>query len=331
MSIQVKCPNADCGRTLSVSEELSGKKGRCPSCGTAFIIPGPAHGEPYPGRSPTSSQRSYRDFAPGDEAGRQAAPEAEVVGDSARGDDLDISRPSADRRKSLGRGMSASVMTNVAFAAGISALVVLSLVPLTNWIFIIESGSRTGRGDRQTPDIPRGPAVFDFVALPFSGGTNFAEVGTAFLIFSTVTAVLALLAFALSSALPAETADPLVTAGSSAALAWGTTAFFWLLAFVWKAFTLWSKIADRRAPGSLEPKITILPGVGLFLGLLAALLIIAAFTYLIISRRKLNWLFTAAGLGFVLGIFLLILNVKPWHISGNDVRAVPDPKLGLPF
>jgi hypothetical protein len=230
-----------------------------------------------------------------------------------------VSLPGPERRRPTRPARSSPVITNAAFVTGIGALVLLSLIPQMNWVFVIESGSRPNRPDNASTDLPRGPIVFDLFGR-FAGGGSFYDVGTAFLAFSVVTAVLALVVLALSSSLPAETSDSLVTAGSGAALTWGVTAFFWILAFVWKAFTLWSKVSDRRYTGSSEPKVTVLPGIGLILGLLAALVVMAAFSYLLISRKRLPWLFTAIGLGFVLGFLLLLLNVKPWTIPGLDWR-----------
>jgi hypothetical protein len=42
MSIQVKCPQTDCGQLLRVKDELGGKTVRCPSCKTALKLPAPA-------------------------------------------------------------------------------------------------------------------------------------------------------------------------------------------------------------------------------------------------------------------------------------------------
>lgn len=39
MQIQVKCPNAQCGRMLAVKGDLAGTKGKCPACGSDVEIP----------------------------------------------------------------------------------------------------------------------------------------------------------------------------------------------------------------------------------------------------------------------------------------------------
>jgi hypothetical protein len=62
--------------------------------------------------------------------------------------------------------------------------------------------------------------------------------------------------------------------------------------------------------------VVVLPGVGLGVGLLAAVLVAVAFGFLVITRRKYIWLLTAAGLGFLSGVLMLVLNVKPWLAPG---------------
>jgi hypothetical protein len=39
MPITAKCPNAACGKTLRVKDELAGKKVKCPGCGTIIALP----------------------------------------------------------------------------------------------------------------------------------------------------------------------------------------------------------------------------------------------------------------------------------------------------
>ena len=48
MSLSVRCPNPACGRTGNVPATLVNRPGRCPQCGTRFVLttapPGPAEG-----------------------------------------------------------------------------------------------------------------------------------------------------------------------------------------------------------------------------------------------------------------------------------------------
>src|SRR5438445_9149922 len=38
MAVNVRCPNAECGRVTAVPETYLGKKGRCPACKTSFVL-----------------------------------------------------------------------------------------------------------------------------------------------------------------------------------------------------------------------------------------------------------------------------------------------------
>src|SRR5579871_5063403 len=40
MAVNVRCPNAACGRVIAVPESYLGKKGRCPGCKSSFILAG---------------------------------------------------------------------------------------------------------------------------------------------------------------------------------------------------------------------------------------------------------------------------------------------------
>lgn len=60
MQIKIKCPNNDCGKTLVVDTEMAGKKGKCSTCDSVFLIPGaPSSSKQQPGGStvnlPTSN------------------------------------------------------------------------------------------------------------------------------------------------------------------------------------------------------------------------------------------------------------------------------------
>jgi WD40 repeat protein len=66
MAARITCPNAECGATLELPEGASGRRARCRSCGTRFVLPGPGATEPGPDGSPTgvggSADRTATDF-----------------------------------------------------------------------------------------------------------------------------------------------------------------------------------------------------------------------------------------------------------------------------
>jgi hypothetical protein len=59
--------------------------------------------------------------------------------------------------------------------------------------------------------------------------------------------------------------------------------------------------------------VSIYPGPGLGLGLLAAIAVVLIFAILVLSRKRILWVLSAGAIGFFLGLFILVLNVKPWQ------------------
>ena len=54
--IKVKCPNAACGKVLTVKDEYAGKKGKCPDCGKELLIPKAGTSPPAAGSSPPKKE-----------------------------------------------------------------------------------------------------------------------------------------------------------------------------------------------------------------------------------------------------------------------------------
>jgi hypothetical protein len=179
--------------------------------------------------------------------------------------------------------------TTTGLAIGICALVLMSFSTSLGWVYV--------SSERRDPFI-RISHTEQFAALIS------LSVGSHLLLYSAATAILALLALILAPVLDREASDTVVAGVASFGVAWGVTGGMWLMAFLWKVFTQWN-----NAPAG----ITILPSFGLLLGLFSALTVTILFSYLVVSRRKLPWLYTAAGMGFLLGSLLLIFNAKPWN------------------
>jgi hypothetical protein len=161
--------------------------------------------------------------------------------------------------------------------------------------------------------MPRGPNIFDTLSLVMGGVEShsapyFFQVGTVFLIASVLVACLNLVALALAPSLNEKASDSLVAAGGSAALAWGLTAMIWLMAFIWKAYTL----TEQRP----TLKLRVYPGIGIGVGLVATVIILGVFSSVVLSRRRIAAWLTACSMGAVLGALMLILNVKPWTTPG---------------
>jgi hypothetical protein len=333
MSIQFQCLNTSCGQVLTVKDEFAGKKGRCPSCGAAVDIPlhslagqaaagerGAADAEPVLEEAeaiPIDRPRRYR---PPDEEELVAA-EGDVS-ESGRG-----RRPSrhVDSERFRRRGLAGAG----AAVAGVFTLILLALIPQMSWVFVFDSESRSSRFDNGPRGVLREEsrktsredaqrtAMLDMMVKSPSGSVFSTGVGSPFLVFSVLVALLALLTVALAPALPADATDSLITTTGSTAVAWGVTAFFWIVGYSWRVFNVWSEISERGGDRPIlgtpiSSNTTVLPGIGLVLGMLATVLIVILFSYLLASRRRVGWILGAGALGFLLGSLLIVFSVKPW-------------------
>jgi hypothetical protein len=104
---------------------------------------------------------------------------------------------------------------------------------------------------------------------------------------------------------PRLSAD-LFTGGITAAAGWGTATALWMLSAIIKTFVT---AAKTKAPS--EMKMTILPGLGLVFGLLAAIAVAGLFTLIVLRRRKQLWILIGHGSGAVIGL-ILFLCILPW-------------------
>ncbi|GIW81826.1 MAG: hypothetical protein KatS3mg105_3633 [Gemmatales bacterium] len=70
MPIRVKCTNRECGKVLTVKDELAGKRGKCPACGKILSIPAPVEEDPGfgpPEPVPDDNPFNFEDFSPASE------------------------------------------------------------------------------------------------------------------------------------------------------------------------------------------------------------------------------------------------------------------------
>ena len=218
------------------------------------------------------------------------------------------------RRRGPARRMDTE--TAVTLGIGIFLMVFLALTPLLNWVHM--SGSFGGLsmsaalGDASLFRIWEGQLIFGF---------------------SLASAVFVGVALAMFFVLDPEASDSLSSACGCVAACWGTAVVLWMLGFVWKIFAISFAIHSRikevqEKAQQLNPQlknnplfnqtlekveISIYPGVGLWLCLLAAIGVVAAFSRLVVSRQRNEWLLVACGAGALIGILLVVFNVKPWE------------------
>jgi hypothetical protein len=135
--------------------------------------------------------------------------------------------------------------------------------------------------------------------------------------YSLAVAVLALVALMLTQTALRDWTDGAIAASGSFAVGWGVMAGIWQLGIAWKVFALATLVRDQQVFGTNRNADTsIWPGPGLALGLFAALIVVAVFGSLVVSRKRLLWLVTGAAMGGGLGILMLVLHVKPLQDFG---------------
>jgi len=298
MPIKVQCPNAACGQIITVRDEYVGKRGKCPACGAAMMIPTTAAREvPTPRQPPPQDRpRSGILVEVTDTAGLSPLTPVEDLGlpspdvvDAAAEPPEPPPPPSAPAPGLLSGYTMADLATRTALIIGIVALVLLSLVPQARWLYISTS-SRENHFLMQA----------DLTLWATGSG-----VGLTLLVYSALLAFLAVVCLVCLDLLARETSDALIAAIGGLAGGWGVTVLFWMLGFIWKALTTAGKHGSRD--------VTILPGFGLIFGFFAALSAIAVFGYLVISRRRFLWLGAAGILGFFFGMLLLLFSARPWE------------------
>jgi len=307
MAMQVTCPNATCGKILTVQEEFAGKKGKCPACGSELMIPATPRVESGAGRQGATPRGRY---GPNDAA--DALPAAATV---RRVDDEDFA---FDKRR--GRSSSttnkpaAGTMTRLALAVGIGALCLLALSPRMHWIYISKPDKVQTKPDpvfRDVPIvIPDGPDETIWANIYL----NEAMAGFDILYISLAVAALALVALMLAPTQQRDLADGAIAASGSGAVGWGVLVGMWQLGLTWKVISVASHYTEQqRNLNPRPPNVSIYPGPGIGLGLLAATVVVLVFGILVLSRKRVLWALTAGGIGFILGLLILVLHVKPWQ------------------
>jgi hypothetical protein len=287
MAIRVTCSNRNCGKVLVVRNEYAGKKGTCPSCGRELVIPAADSPE---ARAETGAAEGYVRPA-------YTGP-VEPVGEPAarQGGHDNLEASDLPRRPKPISAM--DIVTRLGLGLGIAALLMLSLSPVLNWVSIPKSKTG-GLGNIQA-------------SLLLLSAPAFNQASTPVFYFSAGLVLVVVAALGLSESSQRELADAFVGTSSSAAAGWGLLSFLWLLGLMWKIFTISSKIKGNQEGPS--------PGAGLILGLLSCMTIIAVFGGLALMRKRFISLGMSSAVGLIVGLLVLIINVKPWESLEEATR-----------
>jgi hypothetical protein len=297
MTIQVTCPNPSCAKVLSVQETYAGKKGMCPACGSELMIPAAPRCESGAGRRTPEPRGRV-----GNDESSKALPAASTVrpiDDEFAFDKRHSRDPTATEKPAAG------AMTRFALAIGIAALCLLAFSPRMHWIYMPKDDKF-----RPTRDVnPR----FDEAEAVANEFLKETLSGIDFLYVSLAIAGLALVALACTPTQMRDLANGAIAASGSAAVGWGVLAGIWQIGLVWKVISIsTTRPSPPWNPGLQSSDSTIYPGPGLGIGVIAAFMAVIVFGALASSRGRFLWVFTAAAIGFIIGMLILVVSVKPW-------------------
>jgi hypothetical protein len=298
MTIQVICPNQSCGRSLTVPQAYAGRKGKCPACDAELIIPQEAGVTPAPlVRPPTPPHGGEQD----DHANSEKAVLPPVEPARLETENGALPRPVlAVERNHVPRSLQHdNRAARVGLVSGIVCLVLLSLAPVLNWHHVARGG------EIYLVNVEKAHGSGADIVIP---------------VYSVAVVLLALGALIVCQGPWPQAADAVLPVCGGFGLGWCLTAGVWMVAHIWKVIKVSSDLAKNFSPppgssflgGSGDAEFIVLPGIGLWLGLLAALVGSVAFGYVLLHRKRLDWLIPTVVLGLVVGLLLLV-HVKPWQ------------------
>jgi hypothetical protein len=247
MTIRLRCPNQACGRFLNVKEEYAGKRGKCPGCGTAFLVP---MAFASAGPPEVRSSRPTPLTTP--------APVVEI--DEPEPEEEPMPEPSAEAPAPQGGGLLAALDAKVRFhgfgghartvlGGGMAALILLAVATLLPRATVQAMG-----------------ASHSSLLVNFTSGV--------FLLVLTLAAVgFVGTAFALDR--------KLFEVSICTAAGWGVAAFVWLLALM-----LNDRSNMRGAAQLVGSLADVGTGAGMYVGMLAAAAVAGTFGYLALGLLR---------------------------------------------
>jgi hypothetical protein len=321
MAIQVRCPSGDCGKLLSVPDEYAGKTGKCPVCGAVLPIPAldEAGGRNAP--SPAAEPRYADDRGPAP-ARRPRRRREEEEEDDYHEEDRPRRRSRYDEppRRRRGAEGGLEVSTVVLLAIGTALMFFLSFIPLFSYASSSGSAGGMAAGPSQaSPSLFKGDELVS------------TWQGKVILIVSLVVSVLALTSLILYLTINPGASDLILTIIGSLVGGWAMAVLLWLVGFVWKVLTLSSKVNElmQNRGFGVQFKVSITPGIGLWIGMGVALAVVVIFSTLMSIRQKTLWIYLGEGVGLLLGVLMMTVAVQPWKTPMDNPAGPAMPRPGF--
>lgn len=324
MPIRVDC---DCGRTVTVKDELAGKLVKCPDCKQPVRVPA-ADAEPEdaemlddddrPRKRSQASRRRTDDYDDEDRPARKKkrAASRDDVDDDYDEEDDDRPRRRGGRGSWADRAGPVNGMTVTLLSIGIGVLVALGLAALPSLYSYSTSASSTNPDLQKSIDEAKKREAEDKKKLkkrePAWPGFIDTWRGIVVLIVSILIAAYAVATVILLFAAGRWLSELFVLIGSAVASGWGLLVLLWFLGYVFKGFVMSFSMTTEVPGGTVRASLTIWPSWGLWLGLLFSGAVLGVFLPLVLKRGAL-WGLIGLGVGGLAGLILLAADAQPWN------------------
>ncbi len=271
--------------------------------------------------SPMAGRRKSREEEEEEEPRRKPprrAKEVLEIGDEEEGEEEveeDSLKERLKRKRKSKLAGRVDQQTIILYGVALLALVLLCISPFLPWISRSGSTKVTVNGNTQTHS---GSASFE--GWDSSDGKIIFGVSLGIVVVAGLALVLSL-----SSGVDRQLSDNLLSGGTTAGVAWGALASLWQIGVVIKTLVAWSKASDTidrltkqyGVEAKVDITLRILPGLGLILGLIAALAAVALFFRLCASRDRMLWGLIGGGAGAFIGLLILLIRIQPWGVNGG--------------
>ena len=279
--------------------------------------------------------------------------EAQVVEEEA---DSAVRPTKAGKKKRRGREAGLEAVPGFLFGASVVLLLVLAFSPYMTWISGSVKATNKKNSDYTVTDYTLTGAGDASVSRErFANNSRFGATAkqpaakdgmrTEAVLLMTMTIVVILLGcVALLCQIYGPTLqqwpDQLFDAGVALLAAWSLAGVLWMIGDIMKVSSvrddLQALLRDNMraqfelgAPGQVSPvseevrEAKLSTGMGLWLGLLAALSAAAMFSVLGLIRQKMLWVGVGLGVGLLMGIVLMLGVVKPGDKEGGFIGTGP--------
>jgi hypothetical protein len=311
MPIRVEC---DCGRAMTVRDELAGKLVKCPECKETLRVPADDDEDEAPRRRSQAVRRrrdeedDYEDDRP---ARRRRA--AGRYDDEDDYDEDDYDRPR--RRRERKEPVSGVLVTMLSIGIGALVLLALSTIPRAYTMTYSMSASSSNKDIQKNLETTKKVIDEESSKADWPGFISTWR-GIVILLFALLLAGLVTTSLILLYVAGRTFSNVFLLVTSAVVAGWGVLTLLWFLGYVFKGFTMGESktqpVPEQLGGGTLKASVTVLPGWGLLLGVLMAGTILTIFCILVFKRGAL-WGLLGLGVGALAGLLLMTFDARFWE------------------